>query len=208
MEPTVREEEDNVEDNDKLLWQRLDSKYGNQRKYIDIIISDLSRISKGDGKASLNLINTVEKALVRIAAEQEMCNSSIISMIEKKLPEEMRFEWIKTIAERGEIDSSAVFRLLMAFLTKWRQIIEYDEAAIRKAPEKKVGATHYTGSRQERLYKSEVCWVHEENGNHPVWKCKAFQALSIKDKLDLVRQKQACQACLETNCKGSKNPEE
>jgi hypothetical protein len=57
-----------------------------------VILADLSKISKGDSKAALHLINTVEKAyqdLNRIGLQQEMSNSYIISMIEKKLPEEM-----------------------------------------------------------------------------------------------------------------------
>jgi hypothetical protein len=210
LEPVVREEVENVEDNDTLLWQRLDSKYGNQLKYIDIVLLDLSKVSKGDGKAALHLINTVEKAymdLVRIGSEQEMSNSYIIAMIEKKLPEEMRMDWVKFIAEKGEVDSSTIFKLLMSFLKRWRQIIEYDDAAIRKGPEKKVGTTHYASAKQGSAARSEVCWVHED-GNHPVWKCKIFQMMPIKDKLDLIKQKQACQACLETGCGGASNPEE
>ena len=35
LEPMVREEVDNIEDDVSLLWQRLDAKYGNFQKYID-----------------------------------------------------------------------------------------------------------------------------------------------------------------------------
>ena len=60
----------------------------------------------------------------------------MISMIEKKLPDQMRMEWIKLIAEKGEKDSQVVFSMLMAFLARWRKIIEYDAAAIRKTSDK------------------------------------------------------------------------
>ena len=73
------------------------------------------------------MINTVEKAyrdLVRIGSEIEMSNSYMISMIEKKLPDQMRMEWIKLIAEKGEKDSQVVFSMLMEFLARWRKIIE------------------------------------------------------------------------------------
>ena len=207
----VREEVENVEDDVSLLWQRLDSKYGNARKYIDVVLSDLSKVSKGDGMAALHMINTVEKAyrdLVRIGAEMEMSNSYMISMIERKLPEQMRIEWVKSIAEKGETDSQDVFRLLMEFLAKWRKIIEYDAAAIRKTSDKKmVGHANHVSDTRQKSTKSEVCWVHE-GGNHPVWKCKLFQMMSIKEKLDMVKQKQACHACFETSCPGTKNPEE
>ena len=77
----------------KLLWQRLDEKYGNVRKYVDLVLEDLSKVPKGDGSATLVMIKTVDKSyrdLERIGSEQEMGNSYMIALIEKKLPEEMR----------------------------------------------------------------------------------------------------------------------
>ena len=209
LEEVVKEEVANIEDDETLLWQRLDAKYGNLRKYTDAVLADLAKISKGDSKAALHLINTVEKAyqdLARIGLEQEMSNSYIISIIEKKLPEEMRIDWVKSIAEKGEVDSAKVFKLLMEFLRKWRNIIEYDDSAIRKAPEKKVGSTHHAGSGKPKE-RSEVCWLHED-GKHPIWKCNIFRVMPLAEKMNLIKQKKACQACLETTCNGSKNPED
>ena len=209
LEEAVKEEVANIEDDLTLLWQRLDAKYGNLRKYTDTILADMSKISQGGSKAALHLINTVEKAyqdLKRIGLEHEMSNSYIISIIEKKLPEEMRMDWIKSIAEKGEVNSAKVFMLMMQFLNRWRNIIEYDESAIRKAPERKVGSTHHAGPTQPRE-KSEVCWLHE-NGKHPVWNCNLFRVMPVEEKISLIKKKNACEACLETNCSGSRDPEE
>ena len=209
LEETVKEEVANVEDDLTLLWQRLDAKYGNLQKYTDTILADLSKISQGGSKAALHLIKTVEKAyqdLKRIGLEHEMSNSYIISVIEKKLPDEMRTDWVKSIAEKGEVDSAMVFKLLMKFLNRWRNIIEYDESAIRKAPERKVGSTHHAEMTNTKE-KSEVCWLHED-GKHPIWKCNLFRVMPVEEKISLIEKKDACQACLETNCNGSKNPEE
>ena len=52
--------------------------------------------------------------------------------------------------------------------------------------------------------KTEKCWIHEE-GSHPVWNCKIFQMLSLKEKLDMVKERKACQACLETTCQGAQD---
>ena len=209
LEETVKEEVANIDDDLTLLWQRLDAKYGNLRKYTDTILADLSKMSQGGSKAALHLINTVEKAyqdLKRIGLEHEMSNSYIISVIEKKLPEEMRIDWIKSIAEKGEVDSAKVFMLMMHFLNRWRNIIEYDESAIRKAPERKMGSTHHTEPTKP-IERSEVCWLHED-GKHPVWKCNLFRVMPVEEKISLIKKKNACQACLETNCSGSKDPEE
>ena len=58
-----------------------------------MVLQDLAKVTKGDAKVALHMIDTVEKSyrdLVRIGSGTEMSNSYIIAMIEKKLPEEMR----------------------------------------------------------------------------------------------------------------------
>ena len=62
MEEEVKEEVDNVDDNLETLWQRLDKRYGNCGKLVDTILADLSKLPKGDGKQTLLMIKTVEKA--------------------------------------------------------------------------------------------------------------------------------------------------
>ena len=141
LETTVRDEVENVEDDMALLWARLDSKYGKYSRYVEVVMEDLAKTTKGDAKATLRLINTVEKAkrdLDRIGAGQEMDNSFIIAQIEKKFPDEMRFDWIKTVSSQTEENSTHRFKLLMSFLQRWRQMVEYDEAAIRTVNDKKV----------------------------------------------------------------------
>ena len=207
LEPVVKEEVENVEDNVCLLWQRLDEKYGNVRKYVDLVLSELSKVSKGDGSATLLMIKTVEKSyrdLERIGAELEMSNAYIIALIEKKLPEEMRLDWVKLIAEKGEVDSRKTF-----FLARWRRVIEYDAAAIRKAPEKRVvGRVNHAANGKPKIEaKAERCWIHED-GSHPVWNCKIFQMLSIKEKLDMVKERKACRASLDTTCQGAQDAKE
>ena len=49
-------------------------------------LSDLSIVSKGDGNATLHMINTVERSyrdLARIGAESEMSNTYTVAMIEE-----------------------------------------------------------------------------------------------------------------------------
>jgi hypothetical protein len=208
LEPAVRDEVDNVEDDMALLWARLDSKYGKYSRYVEVVMEDLAKTTKGDAKATLRLINTVEKAkrdLDRIGAGQEMNNSFIIAQIEKKFPDEMRFDWIKTVSSHNEENSAHRFNLLMSFLQRWRQMVEYDEAAIRKVVDKKSGVIHLADAKPNR--KSENCWIHSESGAHPIWKCRVFQEKSIKERLEMVNQKKACHACLEVNCEGAEKPE-
>ena len=70
-----------------------------------MILADISRLPKGDEKTTLIMINTVEKAhrdLTRMHRASEMENGTILSMIEKRLPDDIRFDWIKLIAEKQD----------------------------------------------------------------------------------------------------------
>ena len=202
LEIEIREEVENVEDNMEALWRRLDLKYGNRSKYVDIILADIAKAPRGDGKTTLQLIKTVERAhrdLERIQAAEEMHNGTIISMIEKKLPEEMRSGWIREIASRTHERSSDRFHTLLQFMGEWRTMIEYDDAAIRRPSDRK-GIVHHAMSPE---HKPESCWIHTDSGGHPIWACKVFKGKSVQDRLTIVIQNNACQACLEIKCPGA-----
>ena len=137
LSDSVREEVDNIDDNLETLWARLDKKYGNKGKQLDAILADIAKAPRGDGKSTLQMIMIVEKAnrdLKRMGYESEMHNGTVLAMIEKKLPEEIRFEWIQAIAENEDADSQVKVLLMLKLLEKWRVMIEYDHAAIRKVP--------------------------------------------------------------------------
>ena len=192
----VQEEVDNIDDNLDTLWARLDKKYGNRAKQVDAKLADIAKAPRGDSKSTLAMIKVVEKAyrdLTRMGRKSEMQNGTILSMIEKKLPEEIRFEWIKCIAEEEDDESEARFELMLELLQKWA-IREYDQASIRKAPEKTVRANHTT----QRPVK-EACWIHTQE-KHPIWVCQTFKAMPLNERVDLTKQNKACFACLEVKC--------
>ena len=201
-----------MDDNLETLWQRLDKKYGNCGKLVDAILNDLSKIPKGDGKQTLEMIKTVEKAyrdLSRMGRGNEMQNGTIIAMIERKLPEEIRFEWNKTVADLGEEGESAEkFKLLFDLLQNWKERLEYDQALIRKIPEKKSVTFHAnakTSKEREPRQEKGRCWIHTEE-NHPIWVCNAFKGKGVNERLQLAKENSACIACLEVNCPGVSNP--
>ena len=198
----VQEEVDNVDDDLNTLWERLDKKFGNNSRLIDVILADISKAPKGDSKNTLIMINTVEKDyrdLSRMNKESEMKNGTILSMIEKKLPEEIRLEWLSTFAEMTEEDSDEKFDLLMKLLRKWPVMIEYDQSAIRKPIEKK-SLVNFTGGAKRRTSKN-TCWIHTAE-KHPIWVCQSFKAKSVTERLDMVKEQKACPGVSDPeNCK-------
>ena len=181
-----------------------------------MILADISRLPKGDGKTTLIMINTVEKAhrdLTRMHRASEMENGTIISMIEKRLPDDIRFDWIKLIAEKQDTpeesqdtsdNSVGKFNMLLELLKKWRIIIEYDQATIRKTSEKK-GLTHHVKAT-EIDGNAETCWIHQESGGHQIWACKVFRTKPVSERIALADQFNACHACLEIKCPGASDP--
>ena len=206
LSDTVREEVDNTDDNLDTLWTRLDKKYGNRGKQLDAILADISKAPKGDGKSTLQMIMIVEKAnrdLSRMGRESEMHNGTVLAMIEKKLPDEIRFEWIQAIAEKEDADSDIKVPMMLKMLEKWRVMIEYDHAAIRKVPEKKA-LLHHATKPTDRRKEKENCWIHAAE-KHPIWVCQAFKAMQPSERRKLTEEKGACVACLEVRCPGAES---
>ena len=207
LDDEVKEEVDNSDDDIATLWKRLDTKYGNSGRLVDTILADISKIPRGDGKNTLLMIKTVEKAyrdLSRMDRCGEMENGTILSLIEKKLPDEIRCEWIKIVASQEEDDDpSQKFKLLLELLQNWKVRLEYDQALIRKVTEKKSVSNHATAhtDRSKKIQK-ERCWIHS-NENHPIWVCNVFKKKDFSEKLKLVKENKACCACLEVRCPGA-----
>ena len=189
----------------ETLWERLNLKYGNRGKLIDSILADISRAPKGDGKCTMLLIKTVERAhrdLTRMGDTCEMYNGTILSLIEKKLPDEMRFEWVKIVSENREEGSAEKFQKMLKLMQRWRNMIEYDQESIRKVSEKR-GLVHHTSLMRGK----SKCWIHTELAEHPVWRCKTFQMKPLDERIALTIENNGCHACLETDCPGVTQPE-
>ena len=85
------------------MWKRLDEKYGLPSKLVDVVVYDIKNIKhlqEGDDQSFLELINTVEKGyqdLARINMESEISNSGIVSLIEERLPRDIKREWSREV---------------------------------------------------------------------------------------------------------------
>ena len=194
---SVRREIENVDHDISVMWERLDSKYGTIRKQIDCIMSDFKSLPVcNDARSTLNMINLVETAesdLKCINATTELENSTIISFIEESMSTPMFEHWARIIAD---VDSSEVnkFQKLLHFLQHWKRSIEYDSADIRNSSS--------VDSSQPTTRK---CLIHQ-NENHPVWRCRAFKAMTVRERHDIINSSKACKLCLErghssTSCK-------
>ena len=138
LQPVVKEEVNHLRDNIDDIWERLDIKFGDESKLIDLIMNDIRRLPAGRENSTaqtLKMIETVEKAhseLVSMGRESEINNSTIVALLEEKLPRDIKREWIELVTgeKRREI-SNQKFTFLLQLLLKFKARIEYEFSAMR-----------------------------------------------------------------------------
>ena len=122
-------------DDYKVMWDRLDEKFGSAAKVVDYVISDikgLKSVPEGNSPKLLELINVLERGwydLKRVGKEKEIENVTVITLIEKLLPPNIMREWA---LKRPSFDDDKLFAELSKFLINERKVIEYTEDRIRK----------------------------------------------------------------------------
>ena len=126
----------NVDDDHDEMWKRLDQKYGDKSRVIDTImteIKNLTHVNNANSQEFIQLITTIENGyrdLERLKLESEIANSTAISIIEDKLPNDIRRLWALEIS-KSNIPSEKKFDMLLKFLLDHRRAIEYDVDNIR-----------------------------------------------------------------------------
>ena len=192
----VRYVVDSIGNDFDKIWERLELKYGNTRRLVDAILLDVKNMQVyGDEIAdALQMINAVEKAhldLESLGEEQEMYNSTIISLIEERMSGDMKSEWVKLVAAK-RIKSNVKFKLLLELLKNWRYRLEYLDDSTRTASSQQT--LHI---RTENTNRKQTCWLHKENGDHPIWRCRLFKEKTVDERSQLARDNNACFSCLE-----------
>ncbi len=222
LNESVRDEVSNVGDDYQKVWERLDQKYGDVGKLVDAILFQIKSLppENAGSQCTSNMIKIVEKAyrdLERLNQESEMHNATTISMIEQRLPLNIRHEWVKLVASKKELKSADKFILLMELLTDWRCRLEYASDSIRVTPEQRDNVFYVSqqnsGAPPPNIQTSAKpgCWFHrsrQQAGDHPIWRCRDFQSRSVADRIQLVVLNKACQVCLVQNCPGVSTPSE
>ena len=142
--------------------------------------------------------------LALLGLESEISNSTIVSVIEQRMPREIKKECIKVVTgEEHDKISKNKFPFLLKLLLQFRERIEYELLDIRGSIYEGRTVHHGEGRLKGRNIdkpvenKKQKCWIHMSNVDHPIWRCRVFENKSPSEKVDLVRKNNACFACLE-----------
>lgn len=192
---SVRREVDNIDHDIAAMWKRLDEKYGMVHKLIDCIMYDVKNLPKcSDNSSTLQMIRLVETAhadLTCINAVQELQNSTILSLIEQCMPPLMLEEWVRLVVADTN-SSQAKFDKLLPFLQHWKLMIEYQDADIRKLS----APSYVSNCCTPTPAPIRKCLVHQD-ADHPVWRCRVFRNMPLKERQNIIRSNNACSLCLE-----------
>ena len=207
LNDSVKAEIENLDEDAVAIWDRLDQRYGSQRKLVDTILNDIKQLRAGrqdSPERVLKMIATVEKAffdLKRMGHEHQINNAIMISKIEEIMPTEMKREWVKIVVDENDTDiGSNEFGNLLNYLLKCKRRIEYEESDLRRTTLS--SSVHFATNTSNSILaddenqKRPWCWMHPGQTDHPIWKCKAFIDLSPAERLKVVRENQACFVCL------------
>ena len=194
----VRAAVDSVGNDYEKIWKRLELKYGNTRRLVEAILRDVKMMQiEGDEIVdALEMIDVVEKAhldLEAIGEEEELYNATIISLIEERMPTEMRSEWVKRVAGEQHLRSQGKFHALLELLKNWRYRLEYLNDTMRATS----AITLHIQGAANKNHQKQACWIHKESGDHPIWRCRVFRAKSVDERVQLTKDNHACFTCLE-----------
>jgi len=209
----------NVDDDISAMWDRLDNKYGRSSILIAEIMKEIKKLSPvkdGDNRAFIRLVDTVEGCymdLVRIHKEAEICNSTIVSLIEEKLPGMICNMWCLDVSDQNsEISDANLFPSLLKFLLKHKRAMEYRSSDLRASKNVSFAtesAIHLTQDKQPESNAATSrempgnasderkggCWLHSTNV-HEIAECRTFLDMSTEARWDAVDDYRVCWCCL------------
>ena len=118
------------------MWRRLDKKYGDPTKVVDVImnaIQNTRNIRDGENNKLIELINTLEggcRDFMRLGQEKEITTTSSVSVIKKKLRTDVKNGWAKFVIYPNTVDKTKKIPSLLKFLLNQKQAMEYENAEL------------------------------------------------------------------------------
>ena len=214
----------NIDDDVTKMWERLDGKYGKTSTLTDVIMNQIKKfktIRDENDKRFFEFVDIIERGhrdLERMNVEYELSNTTVISIIEEKLPRVIRREWSREVNEEdSNVEGSNKFKSLLKFLLEQKRILDYDSADVRWLHQSSSGQTHHLGRDSDKDEESEEetttrvisqCLIHTTSA-HSTAKCRVYNSKTPKEKVDFLRTKRACWSYLKidhrsADCKSKK----
>ena len=202
----------------KDMMDKLDEEYGDPSALTDLVVNEIKRFDMKGNRKLIEFIDVVEKAyfdLKNLNMEKEISNTTIVSIIEMKLPEDVRRKWAERVSmDDSPVDKADKFPHLLKYLIEVRRTMKYLSADLRDPVPVKRGHVHNMTSNYAKVKPREArqgCWLHNSS-THPIEECKVFLNMSMDRKQQVVKEKGVCHNCLkrghrQVECRSTKKCE-
>ena len=192
----------NVDDDAEKVWKCLDEKYGDPCRLADEVMNEIKRashIEEGDDCSLIYLVDIIERGyrdLKRLGVEGEISNSQTVSLIEEKLPRDVKLGWSKKVKKDGSVIVWAnKFPKMLDFLLVQKRIREYVNADLRVSTQEASGALHHingqSGATGSSFAKSP-CLIHPTSTDkHSTATCNKYLTMDANGRIELLIKSKA-----------------
>ena len=197
----------------KAAWKYLDHNYGDPRVISDTITADIERfkpIQHGEDHRFFDPVNLIRQSfyiLKEVKRPQDLDNTHIISLIERKLTRGDLKVWARHINNQN-LDPS--MHNLLAWMENEMTAHPRSGATIRKTGTMPHPVVHLIGSndpfeecRHESSvtsklgdHRSKQCYICK--GEHYVHQCSRFLAMTPSERWKIAKEQRGCFSCLKS----------
>ena len=185
-------------------WKYLDQNYGDPRVVSDTVTLDLERfksIQPGEENRFCQLVNLVRRSyniLKEIKRPQDMDNTHVMSLIERKMSEDDLRVWARHLnSEKCEPSMENLLSWMELEMTARMRSGAQIRRNVRSNRVNAFGSkTRNTsdGKHGEDRFKWKQCYVCQ--GQHYVDECQRFRDMNPSERWKVVKDQRACFSCL------------
>ena len=196
-------------------WDFLDSIYGDRRFIADAIINDINTFRQlKDGEDSrfcelVHLIRHSYKTLEEVGRPEDMDNSQMLALIERKLNHDDRKVWFRYLeTTKKEVSLSILLDWMNTEMRCRIRATAPVRCSSSSHSSKPKASIHHMKSQQQTEYTFHKCWLCESS-THWIDQCQKLISMTQPERLALMKEQHACFSCLKragrdhrmTNCK-------
>ncbi|XP_030832678.1 uncharacterized protein LOC105444283 [Strongylocentrotus purpuratus] len=182
-------------------WEQLDTIYGDSRYVADTIISDISKfrpLKEGEDARFCDLVHLVRRSfntLNEIGKQNDMNNSHMLAIIERKMCPDDRRLWFRD----QDGSSETTLHSLMNWMAKEMRARMRSSAPLRSEAKSSIVNMVSTAEEKPSMNQSTKefkCWVCKSYTGHWTDQCRDFISKSAPERWEMVKSSRACYSCL------------
>lgn len=181
----------------RAAWEYLDAIYGDPRFVSDTIVQDITKfkaLQPGEDARFCELVHLVNRSyntLKEVGNQNDMNNSHMLAVIERKMCNEDLKVWSREIERLG---GAATLEGLMKWMTSEMKLRMRATAPLRLSSSQQRGAVYQFSAEVPEKTKHK-CWFCEMSTHWPD-QCTKFAALKYNERMEAAKRNHVCFSCL------------